>query len=197
MDVGGNNSTTTNVPDIAAVGYPACMDTPQTCTTISSSNKLVIGVDVVENDASLASLTAAQFFQNFFGLTPTTYRSSMVTIDTTDATAMADADGALSEVVWVEGDATFNGIDVGSSTKPSIFIINGNATFQGNSTIYGVVFIMGNASITGNTTFIGSAVIGGTAATTGSLDIIFSSAAVNNTSLAGGSTGGAGSWRDF
>ncbi len=198
VDLGGNGTHHTEVPNINAANYPACMDIPETCATLTASNQHVIGVDVIENDASLAALSDIEFFQNFFGLSPTTYRSSMVTIETTDASVMTEAQNAFSEVIWLEGVADIQGnLTVGSPSKPSIFIINGDASIQGNITVYGVLFIRGDANITGSVDITGSVVVAGDANVTGSLDIVYSSSAVNNTSLAGNATGGSGSWRDF
>jgi Tfp pilus assembly protein PilX len=203
VDVGGNQTTTTLVPDVNATtgpnAYPGCMDVPLTCATISSSNKLVVGVDVIENDSSLSSLSDPQFFQNFFGMAPLAYQSSMVTINATTADAEASITNALSEVIWVQGNADVNGnITMGSLTQPSILIITGNLSVNGNVTFNGIVYVMGNITVgSGNTTIIGAAVVAGQANGGGGLLIRYSSDVLGNTSLAGSSTGGAGSWRDF
>ena len=47
------------------------------CSTIASSNKVVIGLDVIENDATLGNMTADQMFANFFGLSPQQFRDAM------------------------------------------------------------------------------------------------------------------------
>jgi hypothetical protein len=212
VDLGSNNSTSTEVPDIGDAGYPACMDVSMTCVLVSSSSRLVASVDVIENDSSLGSLSDAEFFQNFFGTSPATYRSSMVTIDTTAAAAVADSHLATHEVIWIEGDTAFSSLTVGcttavtgnnvcpsANTKPSIVIVNGNATFSGNPQFYGILFITGNVTAGGNTTVHGAMVIGGsaTSSTGGSLDIWYSSTVLEGTALAGASTGSAGTWKDF
>ncbi len=212
IDLGSNNSTKTEVPDIGAAGYPACMDVPLTCTLVTTSNKLSAGVDVIENDSSLGSLTSEEMFRSFFGTNPSVYRASQVTIDTVPSDASRDADLATHEVIWVEGDTTFNGVTVGcttavngnsrcttTNTKPSIIVVNGDATFRGNSQFYGIVYITGKVSIVGNTTVYGAMVVAGDSESTmgGSLDVWFSSSVLAGTAAAGASTGSAGSWRDF
>jgi len=211
IDLGSNNSTSTEVPDVGGATYPECMDTPMTCSLVSASNRLIAGVDIIENDTSLGALSRDQFFQNFFGLSPTTYRSATATIDTTPAAFTANAHLATYEVIWVDGDVTLSGITVGCTTavngggvcpaanvKPSIVIIDGNATFSGNINFYGLLFVSGNTSGSGNTTVTGAMVIGGTASTGGgSLDIWYNTDVLGATKKAGASTGSSGTWKDF
>lgn len=208
IQLGSSSGSSTKVPNIAHNGYPACMDIPLTCQTVSTSLNQGVGVDVIENDSSLGDLTADEFFMNFFGMTPEAYRATMVTIDTTNP---SDADLAVGEVIWVQGNATLGNITVGctqsvtggnkcpdNKTKPSIIIVNGDVSFTGTPQFYGILFVRGNASMSGNTTVYGSAIISGNATnTTGSLDIFYSSKVVQDTALAGASSASAGTWRDF
>ena len=76
IDLGSNNSTATFVANPADAAYPFCMDTSVTCSATQSSNKTSIGLDVIEHDSSLANLTEAQMFENFFGTTPDEFRAS-------------------------------------------------------------------------------------------------------------------------
>lgn len=212
IDLGSNNSTSTEVPDIGDPGYPACMDIPMTCNLVSASNRLIAGVDVIENDSSLGALTSDEVFQNFFGTNPTTYRASLVTIDTTPATAAADSHLATHEVVWIDGNANLSNITVGcttavtgsgvcpaANTKPSIVIVDGDATFGGTPHFYGLLFVRGNVTGSGSVTVHGAMVIGGTSnsSTGGSLDIWYSSSVLEGVARAGATTGSAGTWRDF
>ncbi len=206
------NSVTTEVPDLLDEGYPACMDHPETCELVETSDAQGVGVDVVENDASLGNLTEDQFFTNFFGMDKETYRASMATIDTAGNAAEQDADLAGYEVIWVEGDVVMTGVTVGctvaanngecpaNKTKPSILVINGDVEFKGNCLFFGIVFVVGDALLTGNTTVHGSAVVAGSAVdggAGGSLDIWFNSDMLDQTALSGASAGSAGSWKDF
>ncbi|MDP1932358.1 MAG: pilus assembly PilX N-terminal domain-containing protein [Gammaproteobacteria bacterium] len=212
IDLGSNNSTSTEVPDIGDPGYPACMDIPMTCNLVSASNRLIAGVDIIENDSSLGALSSDELFQNFFGVSPAAYRASMVTIDTTPAAATAAAHLATHEVIWIDGNANLSNITVGcrvavtgnnvcsaANTKPSIVIVNGNATFGGTPHFYGLLFVRGNVTGTGNTTVHGAMVIGGTSnsSTGGSLDIWYSSSVLRGVARAGATTGSAGTWQDF
>lgn len=214
IDMGSNNSTATEVPDVSAADYPVCMDTPPNfCTSLTqASDNAVKGLDVIENDSSLSALSVADFFQNFFGLSPTTYRSSMVTIDVAAAAANAAIDLATHEVIWIQGNHTFSGVTVGCTTavtgsnvcplanqKPSIVIVNGDATFSGGPHFYGILFVMGDVTISGNTTVRGALVTAGstTSNTGGSFDVWYNSTILGGTSMAGATTGSAGTWKDF
>ena len=212
VDMGSNNSTSTEVPDATASNYPACMDTPMTCDLVDASSRVLKGVDVIENDSSLGALTGDDFFQNFFGMGKETYHASMVTIDTNEDDFEADADLATHEVVWVDGDATISSVTVGCTTtvtgnnvcpdanqKPSIVIVDGDLTFQGTPQFYGILFVTGDVHISGNTTVHGALVIAGTATsdTGGSLDVWYNSSVLSGTAKAGASTGSAGTWKDF
>lgn len=212
IDMGSNNSTSTEVPDVGAVGYPTCMDVPGTCSLTEASDNSVKGLDVIENDTSLSALSDTEFFENFFGINPTTYRSSMVTLETTAANANTDVDLAAHEVIWIEGNTAFSGVTVGcttsvtgsnvcpaANTKPSIVIVNGDASFSGGSHFYGILFVMGNVQISGNTTVRGALVTAGDAesSTGGSFDVWYNSSILGGTSLAGATTGSAGTWKDF
>lgn len=213
VQLGSGAATETFVPDLTDPGYPACMNTAMTCVMVSTSLNLGLGVDVIENDSSLGDLTSNEFFVNFFGMSPTTYRDSMVTMDITDAD---DADLALNQVIWIQGNGS-TPVDIGNitvgctvavnggatcataNTRPSIVIVNGNVSFTGTPQFYGILYVTGNANMSGNTTVYGSAVIAGDASSTtgGSLDIIYNGSILDQTILAGASTGGAGTWRDF
>lgn len=214
VDMGSNNSTATNVADMSDAGYPQCMETPMTCSTVSSSNKLNVGLDVIENDSSLGNLTPAEMFQNFFGMSPDAYHhSGLVTMETTPADVNADVQLATHEVVWVEGDVSFeNNTSVGCAAvvsgnkvctdddiEPSIVIVNGNATFNGTPNFTGLVFVMGNANITGNMTVMGAIVIAGDLSSNagGSMDIWYNSSVLNKLDNAGIRVGMAGTWKDF
>lgn len=212
VDLGSNNSTNTQVPDQTSNNYPACMDVPLTCTLVDSSNRTIKGVDVIENDSSLAALSGAEFFRNFFGMDKATYQASMATVDTTAASAASAVDLATNEVIWVTGNTTLNGSTVGCSQsvtgnavcpsaniKPSILIIDGDLELQGTPQFYGIVYVTGSLTARGNAAIYGSIVVAGNTNTNngGSLDIWFHSTALSGTAKAGASTGSAGTWKDF
>jgi Tfp pilus assembly protein PilX len=211
VDLGSNNSTSTEVPDVADAGYPSCMDISDSCELMSSSNKVTIGLDIIEHDSSLSNLSAEELFENFFGMPPDAYRDSQVTMDLTGAEA-GDVHLAQNEVIWIEGDATFPSVTVGctesvtgnnkcpaSKLRPSILIVDGNATFSGGTShIYGIVFIMGSANMSKNTTVRGAVVTAGAVSNTGgSLDVWYNSSILAATRNSGSRGGAAGTWRDF
>lgn len=212
IDLGSNNSTKTEVPDVSDPGYPACMDVPMSCNLAASSSRNIASVDIIENDSSLGSLSQSEFFRNFFGVEPATYKASMTTIDTTPADFNTDAELATYEVIWVEGDTVIEGSTIGCTTsvtganvcptsnqRPSIIVINGNASFTGTPHIYGILFVSGTLTMSGNATVHGAVVAAGdaTSNTGGSLDVWFNGDILADVSKAGKSTGSAGTWKDF
>lgn len=217
VDLGANNSTATEVADVTDADYPGCMDysisNANHCDVIQSSNKVTVGLDVIEHDSNLANLNDSEFFENFFGMSLTNFHESMVTLDTTAANANTDVQLATNEIIWVEGDTEFsNNTTVGckavvtggnvcsnANTKPSIMIINGNATFGGTTQFYGIVYVTGSITISGNSTVYGALVGGSTVTnnTGGSLDIWYDSDVLNRVKRNGPLGSSAGSWRDF
>ena len=213
VDLGSNNATATEVADFTDANYPSCMDTPLGCSTVGSSNKTTIGLDVVEHDSSLANLANNGFFENFFGMSPINYRDSQVTLETTAANANADLQLATREVIWVEGNTTFsNNTTVGCASqvtggnvcpladqKPSIMIINGDLTLQGTPHFYGLVFVTGALDVSAISTFYGALIVGGDTdnSTTGSLNVTYHSGLLASLFDNGRLAASAGTWRDF
>lgn len=213
--LGSNNSTATQVADPTDAGYPTCMDSPMTCNTIQSSNKVTIGLDVIEHDSNLANLSPDDFFFNFFGMSKTTYKDTMVTVEADHTDANTKAHLTTEEVIWVDGSGgvtDLNGITVGctlvmtgsntcpdANTKPTILVVDGNATFSGTPQFYGIVFVTGTVSITGSTKVHGAIVTGSdlTSATGGSLSVWYNSEILRNSRKSGRTGTSAGSWRDF
>jgi hypothetical protein len=113
VNLGPNNATATEIADPAGENYPACMTTSMTCELSRSSTKDGVGLDVIENDSSISSLSSEQLFENFFGLSSTNYRESRVTLEVTGANANNLASNetdpgvhlGAGEIIWVEGDA--------------------------------------------------------------------------------------------
>ena len=201
VDLGSNNSTSTNVPDVADAAYPGCMDDAGTCSTLQSSNKTLVGLDVVENDSNLSNLTSDQFFENFFGSAPASYKDKHVTLETTHTAADTDLDGTNSEVIWVDGSGgstELQGTAIGTAADPVILIIDGDLELSGNPTIYGVVFVMGNLTASGNSTVTGALVVNGaTSNSSGSLDVYFNSAVLDGAGGQSNLGASAGSWSDL
>ena len=186
-----------------------------TCNTIQSSNKVTIGLDVIEHDSNLANLTDDEFFFNFFGMSRTTYKDTMVTVETDHSNANTDAHLTTEEVIWVDGSGgttDLNGITVGcvtaqtgsnvcpnNQTKPSILVVDGNATFSGSPQFYGIVYVTGTISVTGGPSVHGALVTGSTLTSTtgGGLSIWYNSEILRSARKTGRTGTSAGSWRDF
>ena len=184
-----------------------------TCSTMPSSNKTTEGSDIVENDSNLDNRTDDEFFEFYFGLSPSVYREAFVTIETTGASADADVQTATEEIIWVDGDVTFtNNTTIGcessvsgsnvcdaAETKPSIVIIDGNATFSGTPKIYGIVFVFGNIEISGSTQVTGALVAGGSLLnkTSGSLEMIYNTDVLAAARWNGPLRPVSGTWKDF
>lgn len=219
VDLGSNNSTATEIADPNDAGYPTCMDTPMSCGLTQSSNKVSIGLDVVENDSSLLNLTAAEMFRNFFGMSPDAYRDSRVTSEVVGANANnLSTDGnpgvhlSSGEVIWVEGNASLtNTTTVGCTSavtganvcpnadlQPSIMIVNGDLDTSGTPNFYGLVFVMGDITLSSNNTVTGAIIVAGDSNSTGgSLDVWYNSDVLNQTRNNGPLGGSPGTWRDW
>ncbi|MCW8918655.1 MAG: PilX N-terminal domain-containing pilus assembly protein [Gammaproteobacteria bacterium] len=216
VDLGSSATINTFIANPADAGYPNCLgDASTPCVTVGSSDSGIAGLDVIEQDSSLANLTEDEFFENFFGMPPTEYRNSMVTMDLDPATDDVSAEVHLStnpEVIWVDGDVTLSagtivgcGIDppgndhcTGAQISPVIMIVNGTLTMQGNADFYGMLYVMGGTSGHGNPYSVGSIVVAGEPSNlTGSFEIHYNSDVLRRTSEGGRPASSGGSWRDF
>lgn len=174
---------------------------PNSCSTsadyVCVTDKNTTGPDVIDNDPTLASLSANQMFLNYFGRTLSEYKTQVATklINAADINSIS---GALGQSIVVTGNTTFPNATIGSRDRPVVLIIDGDVSFQGTPTIYGTVYITGAVSGGGNPRIQGSMVVKGAVAPTGSVDIIYdpfvTSNATNNTGLVGWIPG---TWRDW
>ena len=212
VDLGQNNSTATAIADPQDTSYPDCMETPLTCSLTRSSDKDSEGQDLVQNDSNLFNSTEDELFEYYFGLPKTIYRDYVVTMDTTPGEANTDAKYATEEIIWIDGDVVLDNVTtIGCSEnvtpgnpcppeklKPSILIIDGDATFKG-ITIFGLVYVAGNVNISSSTDIQGAVVVGGFLdnSTSGSLDLLYNSDVLRNARSNGGMLPIAGSWKDF
>ncbi len=238
VDLGGNNTTSTEIADPSQTSdgthtssYPHCLGStsldPENCTpsatnqcpcaTVRSSDRSTPGLDIVEQDGSLANLSQDEFFLNFFGVTEEKYKNTRVTLFTTGGNSQQDAPTganlAIDEVVWVDGDAAWNGITVGCSVagasnaagmtcggeiQPSIVIVNGNLDLKGNVTFWGLLYVRGEITGTGSADVRGAMLMEGVdGKTNGGLRIFYNSAVLRSLADSGQMGGGGGSWRDF
>jgi hypothetical protein len=221
IDLGSNNSTATEIADPTDPGYPACLDTSMTCSTVTSSNRVASGLDVIENDTSLSNLTAQAMFQYFFGLSMENYRASRVTLDVAAADVNNLASNltnpgvqlATGEIVWVEGNAEFNNnttigctvvvvgnnLCTGGNIDPSIVIVNGDLVGLGTPNVTGLLYVIGNFDLQGNVTNQGAIIVQGNLLNdaSGSLDVRYNSDVLSMTRDNGPLVGSPGSWQDW
>jgi hypothetical protein len=221
VDLGSNNATATEIADPTDPAYPECMDTSMSCGTVQSSNRVSIGVDVVEYDSSLANLSSQQTFQNFFGMSMENYRESRVSLDIPAADAnnlVTDTppgvDGATGEVIWIEGDASFDSVTVGcaidlpfmgspfcpaADTDPSIVIVNGDLVGSAAPNVTGLLYVVGNFELNGSAQVAGALVVGGALdnGAGGSLDVWYNSDVLGATRDNAPVAGAPGSWHDW
>jgi len=231
---GGNVNTGSNTlianPDSVDTGgasnYPDCMETPMTCQIIPSSTSTLKGLDIVEQDSSLASLTNDAFFKNFFGMTKTEYKNMMVSLQVSPGNVTNEWDAsspgvshAQNEIIWVDAtsstpmlngnnvsgcqtsstanDAYGNATCLSTERTPSILIVDGDLKLVGNFDFYGILFVTGNIFGAGTARVEGSVVVGGQSNTTGTLDVWFNSDMVKGAGTGNNWGGSDGGWRDF
>lgn len=191
VGLGSNNATTTEIADRNDAEYPDCLGGSTQCDVIRSSDRYIAGLDIIENDSSLANLSGNEFFANFFGMKPATFRDSKATVkaaaanvqNATDANPPG-ANGGLSEIIWVDGGGTpdpdgattINGLATGcvagscdagqeadriAATDPVIMIFDGDLVLSGNVDIFGLLYVTGNLTVSGNVTVAGAIVVQG------------------------------------
>lgn len=212
LALGTHPDTATSVPDLADANYPACLEIPASCVLATASRPAQPGVDILAQDASLGALSTAEFFQNFFGMTPQRYRSTLVRIDTAGTSAQAALHLAHDTVIWVEGNHSFNGATVGCSTPlsgsqqcppasqgPSVVIVNGNANIVGPLHFYGMLFVLGELRLSAPLTLHGALASAADVSVdnTGGIAISYNSALLVKATHSGPLAVSAGSWKDF
>ncbi|WAK02564.1 hypothetical protein [Methylobacter sp. YRD-M1] len=143
-------------------------DNPGPNTQMVSNKDAGAGIDIITDDATLASKTADQFFDMFFAVTKTQFMKVAENADQKlpNAAGVTSPNG-MSGVIWVEGNLTLNAGDVvGSPATPAVLVVNGDFSLNGGATVYGVIYVTGTLHITGNPVIKGS-VIGESNTTSG------------------------------
>jgi len=214
VTLGNSNSIKTyirdaNTPLSAATAVLESTDSTVAAQIISSSN-LGIGFDIIDSDPALSGLTADDFFDNTFVLS----RDQIKTLAQNAGQLFTDSDIAdtdgLTGLIWIEGDSSLSGGDIGTSTHPAIVIFNGNARITGNPTIHGLVYVRGQLQVTGTVSIIGASVIEGDPALVpagedpvtgnGTINQVFAPSLLQNTNkppLVGLTVAVAGTWKDW
>lgn len=204
-NIGNSGKTYVRNPDVPTPVADAAIPLPPSPTTCTSNDDYIcttdintVGPDVIASDTSIAYLTDEQFFVNYFGETPAEYRETYASMEVA-GNDTSSLDGTQNEVIWVEGDASFQGgTQIGDRDNPVIVIINGDASAAGTVTIYGVVYVMGDISGAGNFEVQGSMIVNGLVSGTGSVDVTFDPVTVGKAGTQLAKAGSlAGSWRDW
>ena len=166
---------------------------------IESTNKNNKGVDIVDNDPNLSTLTDDEYFQNFLGSAPTDYKDSVAReILDPAVTSVTTLDGMKATVIWVSGDAEFvSNTEIGTEDDPVILVVDGNMDGAGTVTVNGILYITGDWSGAGNLTVNGAAVVKGNVDGTGSLDVVYDSDLLDNLGTVGKAVAMPGTWRDW
>ena len=204
VDLGGNNTTSTMIADpsqtadgATTTAYPNCLGTRSLsgidqCAVVRSSDRSTPGLDIVEQDTSLANLVGDDFFLNFFGMTPSEYQADAVTIETTPALSTQNspvgANLAVDEVVWVDGggpqwpegenvapenmnavETSWNGLSVGCTVQGASN--NAGMTCAGNI-LPSIIVVDGDLRVTGQITIWGLVYVTGDVRGAGTVNVM-------------------------
>lgn len=182
---------------------PGCNNPPTgySCSTQGSS----FGHDTIFGDPTLASASAEAFFQRFFGQAPNIYRDSVatwvvdppggVTLANSNSTNVNTVAGLNGQVIWVEGNLTLPSL--GSQTRPSILIVNGDLDLQASPVVNGLVYVTGQITGAGTPTIYGSMISNGGASATGNIKIVYDPKVLSNVQNIGRAARVPGGFRDW
>lgn len=163
---------------------------------------------LVDNDVSLAELSADRFFASWFGLDKARWKNQAAVtriVCTSDCAATIDtairaADG--SALIWFDGDLALDGpVTFGSPEHPVVLVVSGAARLRGAVTLHGVLYA---AALDWNDGVASSALLRGAAisetgyAGNGTPDFVYDRRALDILQTRSGSFARVnGSWRDF
>ncbi|MDP3876746.1 MAG: hypothetical protein Q8Q50_07170 [Methylobacter sp.] len=119
------------------------------------------GVDIISSDPSLGNLTGDDFFENFFFGTRTDLKNMAIAAGTYYTGGNIGSAAGKSGIIWIEGDASLGGINIGTLAKPAIVIVNGNLDVASHPNIYGMLYVAGQMNATGTPSVFGSSVVEG------------------------------------
>lgn len=168
---------------------------------------------VKANDAYLAALTGAQFFNNFFNNTKEGVRGSADLLyvnnsDTnyssshlTNPNGLSGVEGKIIYISQTSGTTARINSDaiIGSPEKPVILIVDGDFKLDGNATIYGAVYVTGNWYNAGGGSSLvkGAIIVQGDIATSGTPRFSFDKSTDYIQDLFVSLVKIPGTWRDF
>lgn len=188
-----NNLTSDQVATQVGNGNSVC-NVNQAPDLICTTTAGTLGPDVIMNDSSLSQLTSDQFFENFLGMTPAVYKSTMPDEIVPGANAGSVTTGG--KVYWVDGNGSINQ-NIGSKADPVVLVVDGDLSISGNATIFGFVFVKGNLTTEGGPLIRGAVFVTGSVTSSGTLNIIYDPDAIAGARNAGKYISSPGSWRDF
>lgn len=208
VTIGSSSSMKTYIKN-SAVGT---LTTAQLLDTVPANNTMLVsnrnlgnGADIIDNDPTLNSLTATDFFQNFFNVDN---RETVKNLAKDIGQYYTDIGNAIgkSGIIWVEGTQSLNSNGtIGSTDSPAIMIVNGNLSASGGPTVYGLVYVVGQFNVTGTVSIVGTSIVennsgaAGAVTGTGTLNLIYWQDFLTGADgdIPGLSAVIAGSWRDF
>lgn len=218
VDMVGNGSIVNLVTDYTVHAGGAASIKGNANTVISSgvsSDKSILGPDIVANDAILASVSDADLFQDHFG---TSFADAVpaggVTLPMSGAgnysSSLSGVEGEVVQIDAGSGTVIINGnITVGSAANPvHITVEGGKLKLEGNVTIYGDIVTTGQLDMSGNgivhgsikssgdMKLTGNGEVHGDALSDGSLDMA-GNGIVNGVAYAAGATKIAGNAKIF
>lgn len=185
---------------------PACNNPPTGYTCSTQGNTM--GHDVIMSDTRLSTGSTDQFFQMFFGSTPTDYRDHTAgwvvdtnnTITGEDSTSINSVYNVNSQTqhqnIWLEGNVTING-EIGTEANPVILVVDGTLNLGANAVINGVVYARDAVNSTGTPTIYGALITGSDANTVGNLKVIYDPFKGKGLPESGKPTKLQGSWKDW
>jgi len=156
-------------------------------------------LSVIASDLNLVALREDPdaFFENFMGRPPVDFRHRGLA----QRLSPAEAEEAITAVMeggryWVDGPLNIQGGTIGCTEavgsneecgrgshpgqeKPSLVIIDGDFSVQGNFVAYGVIYVRGNLNVNGTMRVYGSIIMEDDVKGNGNVDVFFSSSTLD------------------
>src|SRR5574338_310357 len=177
-------------------------------TCASHDGKL--GHDTVTGDPALKQGTGDDFFQLFFGDSPSNYEKSVAwkvdtnnTITNENSTDVNSIKGISDQSIWVTAGTGANALTIpsnstiGSPDHPVILIVDGELSLSGSFDLYGVIYVRGDLTGSASPNIYGSMIVQGNVDIKGSPNIIFDPYGGSSLTHDGIATKLPGSWKDW
>jgi Tfp pilus assembly protein PilX len=199
------NSTVTLANTVTMSGNVSTVTSGGTASTPGH-----IGSDISQNNATLAAMSVATLFSDYFGAQESTIKGQMAHVYTSSGSTNYSSilNGMSGTTVWIDqpsGTATITGnTTLGTPSNPVLLIVNGNLAVSGNTNIYGFLFVVGSTSattdISGTLNINGGMATGDSLAISGNSNIVYNASLLVGVQNSGSTTYYAkvpGSWKDF